>query len=175
LAARMPRSKRCRGWPRRQRRTPNLFTPGRRARNKLGAKVVAIGEADYPRWLQMIDDPPPLIAIRGHATVFAMPQVAIVGSRNASAGGIKLTQRIAHGLCEAGFAIVSGLARGIAQPRTARAFPPAPSPSSPAVMIASIRRTMPNYSTPFCCAAPRSPKCRSAGSRGRAIFRAAIV
>ena len=80
---------------------------------KLGAKLVAIGEADYPRRLQMIDDPPPLIAIRGHAAVLAMPQVAIVGSRNASAGGIKLTQRIAHGLCEAGFAIVSGLARGV--------------------------------------------------------------
>jgi len=42
-----------------------------------------------------------------------LPQVAIVGSRNASAGGVKLTQRIAHGLCEVGFAIVSGLARGI--------------------------------------------------------------
>jgi len=83
------------------------------ASRKLGAKLVAIGEADYPRRLQMIDDPPPLIAILGRASVFAMPQVAIVGSRNASAGGVKLTQRIAHGLCEAGFAIVSGLARGI--------------------------------------------------------------
>jgi DNA processing protein len=83
------------------------------ASRKLGATLVAIGEADYPRRLQMIDDPPPLIAIRGRATVFAIPQVAIVGSRNASAGGVKLTQRIAHGLCEVGFAIVSGLARGI--------------------------------------------------------------
>jgi len=83
------------------------------ASRKLGATLVAIGEADYPRRLQMIDDPPPLIAIRGRVSVFAMPQVAIVGSRNASAGGVKLTQRIAHGLSEAGFAIVSGLARGI--------------------------------------------------------------
>jgi len=83
------------------------------ASRKLGANLVAIGEADYPRRLQMIDNPPPLIAIRGRATVLAMPQVAIVGSRNASAGGVKLTQRIAYGLCEAGFAIVSGLARGI--------------------------------------------------------------
>jgi DNA processing protein len=80
---------------------------------KLGVGFVAIGEADYPRRLQMIDDAPPLIALRGHVAVLAMPQVAIVGSRNASAAGVKLTQRIAHGLVEAGFAIVSGLARGI--------------------------------------------------------------
>jgi len=80
---------------------------------KLGVSLVAIGEADYPQRLQMIDDAPPLIAIRGHVAALAMPQVAIVGSRNASAAGVKLTQRIVHGLAEAGFAIVSGLARGI--------------------------------------------------------------
>jgi DNA processing protein len=80
---------------------------------KLGVSFVAIGEADYPRRLQMIDDAPPLIALRGDVAVLAMPQVAIVGSRNASAAGVKLTQRIAYGLVEAGFAIVSGLARGI--------------------------------------------------------------
>ena len=83
------------------------------ASRKLGVSFVAIGEADYPRRLQMIDDPPPLVAVRGHAAALAMPQVAMVGSRNASAAGVKLTQRIARGLCEAGFAIVSGLARGI--------------------------------------------------------------
>ena len=83
------------------------------ASRKLGVGFVAIGEADYPHRLQMIDDPPPLVAVRGHIAALAMPQVAIVGSRNASAAGVKLTQRIAHGLCEAGFAIVSGLARGI--------------------------------------------------------------
>jgi DNA processing protein len=83
------------------------------ASRKRGVVLVAIGEADYPRRLQMIDDPPPLIALRGHTAVLAMPQVAIVGSRNASAAGIKITQRLTHGLCEAGFAVVSGLARGV--------------------------------------------------------------
>jgi len=83
------------------------------ASRKLGVRFVAVGEADYPLRLQMIDDAPPLVAIRGHAATLAMPQVAIVGSRNASAAGVKITQRITHGLVEAGFAIVSGLARGI--------------------------------------------------------------
>jgi DNA processing protein len=80
---------------------------------RLGAEFVAIGEAFYPRRLQMIDDAPPLLAVRGNAAVLASPAVAIVGSRNASAAGLKITQRLAHGLGAAGFATVSGLARGI--------------------------------------------------------------
>jgi len=83
------------------------------AARRLGVTYAAAGEADYPTRLQMIDDAPPLIAIRGHAGVLSMPMVAIVGSRNASAAGVKITQRLTQGLCEAGFAIVSGLARGI--------------------------------------------------------------
>ena len=74
---------------------------------------MALGESAYPLRLQMIDDAPPLIAIRGTMQALALPMVAIVGSRNASGAGQKFTQLIAHELGEAGFAIVSGLARGI--------------------------------------------------------------
>jgi DNA processing protein len=80
---------------------------------KFGIALVALGESNYPRRLQMIDDVPPLLAIRGNADVLAMPLIAIVGSRNASAAGVKMTERLTRGLCEAGFAIASGLARGI--------------------------------------------------------------
>jgi DNA processing protein len=80
---------------------------------KFGTALVALGEAHYPRRLQMIDDAPPLIAIRGNTAVLAMPLVAIVGSRNASAAGVKITERLTRGLCDAGFATASGLARGI--------------------------------------------------------------
>jgi DNA processing protein len=83
------------------------------AAGKLGVTLVALSEPDYPARLQMIDDAPPLIAIRGQAAAFARPMVAIVGSRNASGAGMKFTQRIARELGEAGFAVVSGLARGI--------------------------------------------------------------
>jgi DNA processing protein len=78
-----------------------------------GASFVALGEPDYPPWLQMLDDAPPVIAIRGIADVFTRPPVAIVGSRNASAVGLKFAERIARDLGAAGFAIISGLARGI--------------------------------------------------------------
>src|SRR6202790_170406 len=80
---------------------------------KLGVRFIAIGESDYPLRLPMIDDAPPLIAVRGLSAVLAAPLVAVVGSRNASAAGVKITQRLTHGLCEAGFAVVFGLARGI--------------------------------------------------------------
>jgi len=83
------------------------------AAEKLGVALVALGEPSYPPRLQMIDDAPPLVAIRGQAPAFALPMVAVVGSRNASGAGMKFTQRIARELGEAGFAVVSGLARGI--------------------------------------------------------------
>ncbi|WP_353185344.1 DNA-processing protein DprA [Bosea sp. (in: a-proteobacteria)] len=80
---------------------------------RLGGRFIALGETDYPRPLQAIDSAPPLLALIGDATVLRQPAVALVGSRNASAAGLSLTRRLAGGIGEAGFAIVSGLARGI--------------------------------------------------------------
>ncbi len=78
-----------------------------------GIELVALGEPDYPARLRMIDDAPPLLAVRGKLASLALPMVAVVGSRNASAAGVKFADRIARELGEAGFVIVSGLARGI--------------------------------------------------------------
>jgi DNA processing protein len=78
-----------------------------------GIDFVALGEPDYPPRLQMIDDAPPLLAVRGQRSIMNRPLVAIVGSRNASAAGAKFAERLARHLGEAGFGIVSGLARGI--------------------------------------------------------------
>jgi DNA processing protein len=61
----------------------------------------------------MIDDAPPLLAVRGNASVLALPMVAIVGARNASAAGMRFAERMARDLGLAGLVIVSGLARGI--------------------------------------------------------------
>ena len=80
---------------------------------RLGIALIALGEPDYPARLRMIDDAPPLLGVRGKAAVLAQPMVAMVGSRNASAPASKFAERIARELGEAGFIIVSGLARGI--------------------------------------------------------------
>jgi len=78
-----------------------------------GVAFVALGEPGYPLRLRMIDDAPPLLAVRGNFAALTLPLVAIVGARNASAAGVKFTERLARALGEAGFGIVSGLARGI--------------------------------------------------------------
>ena len=78
-----------------------------------GIRFVAMGEADFPKTLQAVDTAPPLIAVRGSAEVLGKPCVAIVGSRNASAAGLAFTERLARQLGEAGYVVVSGLARGI--------------------------------------------------------------
>ena len=83
------------------------------ASKKRGVALLALGEHGYPARLRMIDDAPPLIGVRGTAGVLACPMIAVVGSRNASAAGTKFAERIARELGEAGFVIVSGLARGI--------------------------------------------------------------
>src|SRR6185437_542995 len=78
-----------------------------------GIEFVALGETGYPARLAMIDDAPPLLAVRGKSSILEQPLVAIVGSRNASAAGAKFAQTLTSDLGAAGFGIVSGLARGI--------------------------------------------------------------
>ena len=83
------------------------------AAQRQGVRFVALGEQDYPARLQAIDDAPPLLAVRGQASALAFPMVAIVGSRNASAAGVRFAERMSRDLGQAGFATASGLARGI--------------------------------------------------------------
>jgi len=83
------------------------------ALRKRGIALVALGEPDYPPRLRMIDDAPPLLAVRGKLENLLSPMVALVGSRNASAAGAKFAGQIARELGEAGFVTTSGLARGI--------------------------------------------------------------
>jgi len=83
--------------------------------NKLGVSLLAPEEAGYPPRLAAIDDAPPLLGVRGTLATLMRPMIAIVGSRNASAAGLKFAGQLARDLGEAGFAIISGLARGIDQ------------------------------------------------------------
>ncbi|AQX28048.1 DNA processing protein [Bartonella sp. JB63] len=80
---------------------------------KQSIRFVGIGEPDYPQFLKVVEASPPLIAIKGNCSIFQKPSVGIVGSRNASAVGKKLTNQFAHFIGNAGFTIISGLARGI--------------------------------------------------------------
>ncbi|MGB7372844.1 DNA-processing protein DprA [Pontixanthobacter sp.] len=83
------------------------------ATRQAGAKYVFHDSPDYPALLRTYDSAPPILTYRGDLAVAARPCVAMVGARNASAVAVKLSRDFAAGLSSAGFAVVSGLARGI--------------------------------------------------------------
>jgi len=83
------------------------------AARRHGARFIALGEQDYPLTLTRMDNPPPLLAVKGTTAVFGLPPVAIVGARNASLAGIKMARMLASELGRNGYGVISGLARGI--------------------------------------------------------------
>lgn len=80
---------------------------------KRGARLIAIGEPDYPAALAAAEGAPPLLTVAGSTDVFERPHVAIVGGRNASSAGRSFAGQIASELGAAGWVVASGLARGV--------------------------------------------------------------
>lgn len=85
----------------------------RKAGRAAGARLLCRGEPGYPQALAGLADAPPVLWALGDPAVAARPMVALVGARNASSLGLRMARRLAEGLGEAGFTVVSGLARGI--------------------------------------------------------------
>jgi len=81
--------------------------------HKLGGRLIASCEPEFPRGLAAVDPPPPIISVLGHTAILAREMVAIVGARNASALGRKFANTLATDLSKENLVIVSGLARGI--------------------------------------------------------------
>jgi DNA processing protein len=79
---------------------------------KFGARLLVLGQAEYPPLLAMLDDAPPVIAVQGDVTLLSARAVAMVGGRNASANGQRMAENLAAGLART-MVVVSGLARGI--------------------------------------------------------------
>jgi DNA processing protein len=80
---------------------------------KAGARYLFHDQPDYPGLLAELDSAPPILTCRGKLALASEPCVALVGARNASAAAVKLAREFAAALAEAGFTVVSGLARGI--------------------------------------------------------------
>jgi DNA processing protein len=81
--------------------------------NRVGAMLLILDVAPYPSLLAQIEDAPPVLIAKGHATLFDRRSVAMVGARNASAAGIRFARELAVGLAQNDLCVVSGLARGI--------------------------------------------------------------
>lgn len=80
---------------------------------RLGGRLIVWGDPDYPALLSDINDAPPVLSVMGNAALLSTPGIGIVGARNASAAGIRMSEALAAGLAGAGLCVVSGLARGI--------------------------------------------------------------
>jgi len=80
---------------------------------RAGARYLFHDFPDYPPLLAQVEGGPPILTVRGDAALASRPAVAVVGARNASAAAVKLARDFAGALAEAGFVVVSGLARGI--------------------------------------------------------------
>lgn len=81
---------------------------------ELGISVTTPDDADYPRRLLSIEDPPAVLFYKGDlAKMCARPTIAIVGTRNATDYGMRTAYELAQRLSRAGMTVVSGCARGI--------------------------------------------------------------
>jgi DNA processing protein len=99
-------------------RAPQLADPGAVRREiatveRLDARYVFLGDADYPPLLAELESAPPALIVRGRIELTARPVVAMVGARNASAAARRFARQLALGLGEQGASVASGLARGI--------------------------------------------------------------
>ena len=78
-----------------------------------GRCLLTADDSRYPPQLAAVPGMPPALFVRGDPAILSRPQVAIVGSRKASAAGCEAAFDFAARLAAQGFAITSGLATGI--------------------------------------------------------------
>lgn len=78
-----------------------------------GATLITEPHLLYPAQLRDLGDAPPILWALGNAQLLRRPIVALVGARNASSLGTRMAQRLAVDLSDAGFVVISGLARGV--------------------------------------------------------------
>lgn len=83
------------------------------AARRCDAKLICKGTPQYPKLLAEISDAPPILWARGNIDALTRPMIALVGARNASSLGTRMARALASELAEAGYIVVSGLARGI--------------------------------------------------------------
>ncbi len=83
------------------------------ALRRIGGEIVTASCPDYPLALGSIPDAPPVISVLGDIKLAQKSCVGIVGARNASLNGRKITEKLARELGARGHVIVSGLARGV--------------------------------------------------------------
>lgn len=80
---------------------------------EFGARIITLGDSDYPEGLREIWSPPVALYVRGELRSSDRDAVAIVGTRGGTTYGRLSTERYAGRIAAAGVTVVSGLARGV--------------------------------------------------------------
>ncbi|MFC1588693.1 DNA-processing protein DprA [Pseudomonadota bacterium] len=75
--------------------------------------IITLFDPQYPQQLKTINQPPPVLFVRGDPDYLQQPQLAMVGSRTPTAAGKRTASDFARHLSNSGITITSGLARGI--------------------------------------------------------------
>jgi len=78
-----------------------------------GIQILTWDDENYPRRLKEIDQPPPVLYMRGHLRPEDFWSVAVVGTRRVSAYGRQVADELAMFLANHGVTVISGLARGV--------------------------------------------------------------
>lgn len=76
-------------------------------------RLIELGDPDYPALLAESPSPPPVLFVSGNSDLLWFPQIAIVGSRNPTSGGIDTAADFAASFARSGLVVTSGLADGI--------------------------------------------------------------
>lgn len=76
-------------------------------------EITTILDEEYPEWLSKIPRPPMVLYTIGDRSLWHLPLIGIVGTRNPTVYGKKVGEELAYELAAFGFGVVSGLARGI--------------------------------------------------------------
>ncbi|HTD28830.1 MAG TPA: DNA-processing protein DprA [Xanthomonadaceae bacterium] len=75
--------------------------------------LIGWDDPDYPALLRRISSPPPALFVAGDPNLLWHAQIAVVGSRNATAGGVDNARDFARALVASGLTITSGMAEGV--------------------------------------------------------------
>lgn len=81
--------------------------------DRFGLRVILKTDADYPRQLQEIPSPPPLLYVRGQLDSIQRPGLAVVGTRRPSPYGLAVVRPLLTPVIAQGITVISGLALGI--------------------------------------------------------------
>jgi DNA processing protein len=80
---------------------------------RIGACAITPDDEAYPEAFRVLPDPPFVLFTAGDLSLLGLPGLGVVGTRAPTDYGRRTATRLSHDLARAGYAIISGMAKGI--------------------------------------------------------------